>query len=200
MLQVANSNTNIHPVLNSLTVQNGNQFVDNSSLDSYVAPTATDAIRLITADHHYLIRLLVVYENSAEATEKSRLVTEICTELLVHSQVKETIFYPVVENALLKNGEILDEPIIEHAGLVALIAEVEHNLQIGKNYEIKLKILAEYIKYQIQQEREIIFPILRATAIDLKRLGQELALAKLTLMRGRHYFISEKTSKLKGLS
>ena len=57
-------------------------------------------------------------------SKKKQLVEEICTELSVHAQVEEEIFYPAVKEAL-DDHELVPEATVEHASLKALISEVE---------------------------------------------------------------------------
>ena len=212
MLQVLNLNTknnaNIHNEIKELdqlirfTSFNQQQSFSRSSPKEI--SSTKDAINLLTADHQYLTDLFLAYENLANASqensvEKAHLVAEICSELLIHSQVEETVFYPAAEKALINYHHSMEEPIIEYAGLVALIADVEQDQQRGKNSEAKIKVLSEYWKHHVKQEQDL-FPKLRATGIDLEALGRVIAGEKQAIIVKRRALISEKMLNFKGLN
>lgn len=163
-----------------------------------------DAIDLLTADHQYLTDLFVAYDNLSNASrdnavEKAHLIAEICTELSIHTQIEEAIFYPAVKAALLNDGYFMDEPIIESAGLLALIADIEYDQSAGINCEGKIKILAEYLKYHVNQDRDSLFPKLRlaqSTAqIDLLALGQQIATKKSMLIAKHRALLDQKNTQ-----
>ncbi|WP_020167324.1 MULTISPECIES: hemerythrin domain-containing protein [Methylotenera] len=160
---------------------------------------STDAITLLTADHDYLTHLFLDYNNAETTSVKERLALEICTELLVHTQVEEEIFYPLVKT-ILDKGATLPEPIIEYEGLKALIADIEAIYLPGNCFDDQIKFLAEYVKHHVKEDHEQIFPKLRLSNIDLKALGQEIALRKLALTRDRHALISARNKKPKDIS
>ncbi len=92
------------------------------------APTSPakrkDATALLRADHKLVSELFAEYEKARSVTKKKQLVSQICTELSVHAQVEEEIFYPAVKLAL-KDKELVPEATVEHATLKDLIAQVE---------------------------------------------------------------------------
>lgn len=187
MLQIVGSNTkNISGFYSNLNIEDVDPLnVDQSntytrfnrhfSTSNLQKNLIDDAIALLNADHDYLSYLFFTYENSTNTTEKTLLLTQVCTELLLHRQVEEEVFYPAAKLALLNDGYLIDEPIIEHNGLIALIADIQQsndayaeNLESNTNlkfdslkedsFKNKVDILAEYVKYHIKQEREYIFP------------------------------------------
>ena len=83
-----------------------------------------NAIALLRADHKKVSELFEQYEKARSADKKATIVAEICTELTVHAQIEEEIFYPTVK-AALKDKELVPEALVEHASLKSLIAEVE---------------------------------------------------------------------------
>src|SRR5690606_22180835 len=76
-------------------------------------PKAKEAIALLRADHKEVSMLFEQYESARSATKKRALVEQICTELTVHAQIEEEIFYPKVKVAL-KDKELIPEATVEH--------------------------------------------------------------------------------------
>ena len=56
-----------------------------------------EATAMLRADHKKVSELFEEYEKVRAATKKKDLVTQICTELTVHAQIEEEIFYPAVK-------------------------------------------------------------------------------------------------------
>jgi hemerythrin superfamily protein len=128
--------------------------------------------------------LFAEYEKTNSPSKKKKLVAEICTELSVHSQVEEEIFYPAVKNAL-KDSELIPEAIVEHATLKSLIAQVEGVEPDGEMFDAKIKVLAEYVKHHVKEEHEEMFPRARDTDLDMSALGAQLAKRKAELLAKR---------------
>lgn len=198
MLQTVSQNIKNNASLNRLEIEDCERLSRHTIADYRSAAlarqttrlnsAADDAITLLNADHDYLILLFSAYKNSINNTEKTLLLSQICTELLLHRQVEEEVFYPAAKLALLDDGYLIDEPIIEHNGLIALIADIQHlnreeNQQSDRNFSNKVEILAEYVHYHVKQERDFIFPKLREINMDLKALSREIALRKIALRK-----------------
>jgi hemerythrin superfamily protein len=54
---------------------------------------------MLRADHKVVSALFADYEKARSKSRKRQLVARICTELSVHTQVEEEIFYPAVKRA-----------------------------------------------------------------------------------------------------
>src|SRR4051812_425414 len=70
-----------------------------------------DAIDLLIADHKTVQQLFKKFESLKEGDDndaKGALVTEICTQLMVHAQIEEEIFYPAVREAV-NDQDLMDE-------------------------------------------------------------------------------------------
>ena len=144
------------------------------------APKAQEATALLRADHKLVSELFAEYEKTNSPAKKKALVSQICTELTVHAQVEEEIFYPAVKQAL-KDHELVPEATVEHATLKDLIAQVEFVEPDGEMFDAKIKVLSEYVKHHVKEEQNEIFPKARATALDMVALGAQLAARKADL-------------------
>ena len=146
-----------------------------------MATTPKDAIALLRADHKAVDGLFKDYEGARRATQKQALVKEICTQLTVHAQIEEEIFYPVVQKAL-KDKELVPEARVEHESLKALIAQLEGATPDGEDYEARVQVLSEYVKHHVKEEQNELFPKVKATKLDLVALGEQLARRKEELL------------------
>jgi hemerythrin superfamily protein len=144
-------------------------------------PKAQEAIALLRADHHKVSELFAEYEQAKTNAKKKAIVGQICTELSVHAQVEEEIFYPAVKKAL-KDTELVPEAIVEQATLKALIAQVKGIEPDGEMYDAKITVLSEYVKHHVKEEQNEMFPKAKATDLDMMKLGIAMAARKLELL------------------
>ena len=148
------------------------------------SPKAQEATALLRADHKLVSGLFAEYEKARTSAKKRQLVAEICTELSVHAQVEEEIFYPAVKRAL-DDKELVPEATVEHATLKDLIAQVEGIAPDGEMFDAKIKVLSEYVKHHVKEEHDEMFPKAKATKLDMVALGAQLAARKAELLAAR---------------
>jgi len=144
--------------------------------------TARDATALLRADHKHVSDLFSQYDKARSASKKSALAANICKELTVHAMIEEEIFYPAVKKAL-KDKELVPEATVEHATLKHLIAQLENGAMAeGETFDAKVTVLSEYVKHHVKEEQNEMFPKVRASKLDLKALGAQLAARKAELL------------------
>ena len=148
------------------------------------AAAPKDAIELLRADHKAVSGLFADYEKTRSAAKKKELVAEICTELTVHTQIEEEIFYPAVK-AALKDKLLVPEGTIEHGGIKDLIAQLEGTEPDGEMYDAKVKVLSEYVEHHVKEEQTDMFPKAKTTSLDLVELGARMAARKVDLLAAR---------------
>ena len=146
---------------------------------SATAKKPTDAIALLKADHKEVDAMFKAFEKTDDDAKKQELANNICLALTVHAQIEEEIFYPAAYEALDEDGDdLLDEAEVEHASCKALIAEIEA-MSVGEPlFDAKVKVLGEYIKHHVEEEETELFPECRDAKMDLKALGEQLAMRK----------------------
>lgn len=142
---------------------------------------AQEATSLLRADHKLVDSLFEQYENARLSSKKKALVEQICTELTVHAQIEEEIFYPRVKEAL-KDSELIPEATVEHATLKDLIAQLQDGEPGDEMFDAKVKVLSEYVKHHVKEEQNEIFPKVKESKLDLYELGEELMQRKEELM------------------
>jgi hemerythrin-like domain-containing protein len=160
-----------------------------SAAKSHVTHTKVDqnedAITLLTADHAKVKKLFKEFEDLKEgdgsAEDKSALVTLICYELKVHTEIEEEIFYPAVRKAI-DDGGLMDEALVEHAGAKELIAQLEEMSPDDELYDAKVTVLGEQIQHHVKEEEGEMFPKARKAKLDSEALGVQMAQRKAELM------------------
>ena len=136
---------------------------------------------MLRADHKRVSDLFAQYEKTRAVSKKKEIVSQICTELSVHAEVEEEIFYPAVKQAL-KDKELVPEATVEHATLKDLIAQVKGVEPDGEMFDAKIKVLSEYVKHHVKEEQNQIFPKAKMTALDMNELGAQMAARKKELL------------------
>ncbi len=140
-----------------------------------------DATALLKADHQRVAGLFEEFEKAKSDKSKMSIVAQICTELTIHAQIEEEIFYPAVK-AVLKDHEMVPEATVEHAAVKDLVAEVEGKEPYGEMYDAKVTVMGEFVKHHVKEEEKQMFAKVRKTDLDLKALGAQMAARKKELM------------------
>ncbi|HEX8611251.1 MAG TPA: hemerythrin domain-containing protein [Telluria sp.] len=138
-----------------------------------------DAIAMLIADHKKVKSLFEQFEALSDRSKvsKKKIADQICTELTIHAEVEEQVFYPAVR-APIKDGDLMDEAIVEHASAKTLIAEIMDMDPGDDLYDAKLKVLSEQIEHHVGEEEGEMFPKVRKSKVDLVALGADMAAFK----------------------
>src|SRR5688500_2706136 len=119
------------------------------------------AIAMLDDDHKAVDKLFKRYERAGDGAvaEKRELLREICSALTVHAQIEEELFYPELRAALAEDDvEMLDEATVEHGSIKDLIAQLEDAEPGDELVDARVKVLSEYVKHHVEEERNEIFP------------------------------------------
>ncbi len=145
-----------------------------------------DAIALLEADHKEVKALFEKFEGLSDRSKvgKKTLADQICDALTVHTQIEEEIFYPAVR-AAIKDDDIMDEALVEHAGAKDLIAQIAAIDPGDELYDAKVKVLSEQIDHHVEEEEGEMFPKARKSGLDLVALGEQMEARKAEL-QGTH--------------
>jgi hypothetical protein len=142
-----------------------------------------DGLQLLAADHRKVESLFADFQKASGTAAKERLARRICTELKVHAQIEEEIFYPAIRGKV--EDADLDEAYVEHDSAKLLINEIEAAEPDEGYYDAKVKVLSELIEHHVMEEekqRDNLFQQTRAAEIDLEELGARLAARKRELL------------------
>ena len=139
-----------------------------------------DALELLKEDHHKVKELFEEAEGTEDQKEKTRIFSEIQSELETHARIEETVFYP----AMQQHDELKDmvlESIEEHKQIKTLLKEIDNLKSDSEKFEPKLSVLMENVEHHAEEEEEgKMFPKVRQifSKEELEELGQELEAAK----------------------
>jgi hemerythrin superfamily protein len=145
------------------------------------ASKGPDAITLLKGDHRAVEKLFGQFEKAKDENRKKTLADRICLELRVHMQIEEEIFYPAARD-VLKDDDMVDEAVVEHAAARELMGEVEGMDPGDDLYDAKVTVLQEQIEHHVEEEEDELFPKLRKTDMDFKGIGTRLKARKDELM------------------
>jgi hemerythrin superfamily protein len=146
------------------------------------AASANDAIALLTADHKKVKQLFKDFDKlkeDADAADKEALVEEICSELTLHAEVEEELFYPAVR-AAIDADDMMNEAEVEHASAKDLIGQLQAMDSSDPMYDAKVTVLGEYINHHVEEEEGEMFPKVKKAKLDLEAMGEEMAMLKET--------------------
>lgn len=136
-----------------------------------------DAIEQLMRDHREVEALFddfkKLVEADAEPGEKGLVAAQICTDLTLHAQIEEELFYPAARE-VLDEQELLDEATVEHASAKDLMAQIEAMEFDAELFDATVTVLGEYIKHHVQEEEKEMFPKLKKGGLDAKSLGLQM--------------------------
>ena len=138
-----------------------------------------NALDLLTEDHQKVKKLFEQAQQVRDNQEKKELFDQIDTQLAVHAEIEETIFYPALEeHDQLK--EMVREARQEHEEVEQLLLEIEDLATEETDFTSALAGLHETVEHHVAEEEGEMFPKIREIFDKeaLERLGTELATAK----------------------
>lgn len=138
-----------------------------------------DAIALLKADHREAEALFKQFEK-ADNAERVAIARQVCQALIVHTTIEEEIFYPAVKP--VTEEDMVNEAYVEHASCKDLIAQIMAMDGTEEMYGPKVKVLSEFIEHHVEEEEDEMFKQAKASEVDMKALGAEMAARKEALM------------------
>lgn len=139
----------------------------------------TDATHILTKDHREVEALFAKFEKASGAKEKGSLADKICTELKIHAQIEEEIFYPALKGRI--DDDLLKEAYVEHDGAKILINEIVASSPDDEFFDSKVTVLKEEIEHHVKEEEkehDNMFQQARAADVDLDALGEQMLARK----------------------
>ena len=140
-----------------------------------------NAFTLLKEDHQKVAGILEKIDATTERGVKTReeLFTQLKTELDIHAEIEETIFYPALE----KHEETRDitlEGIEEHRIVKELLAELDAMAKDDEVWTAKMTVLKENVEHHVEEEEGEMFPKARKalTAEEIENLGTRMEAAK----------------------
>jgi hemerythrin superfamily protein len=120
------------------------------------------ATALLKEDHRKVKKLFAEFEKLEESdtAEMARIFEEVKTELTIHAQIEEEIFYPAIEKAEDEEAkELTLEAQEEHRLVKQLIQELSGMTADEELFCAKMKVLKDNVLHHAEEEESEIFPI-----------------------------------------
>ena len=139
----------------------------------------TDATHILAADHRAVEALFEEFEKASGSDRKAKIADRICTELKIHAQIEEEVFYPALKGMI--DDDLLKEAYVEHDGAKLLINDIVASGPDDEYFEAKVTVLSEEIKHHVKEEEkqhDNMFQQARAAGVDLDKLGRQLLARK----------------------
>ena len=137
-----------------------------------------DALELLKQDHAKVKKLFEEAE-SADEREQKAIFTQIKTELEIHAQIEENVFYPAMDR-FNELKDMVRESLEEHSKMKTLLQEMA-TLSDSEDFQDKLEELIDNVEHHAEDEEEgKMFPKVRelVSANELQKLGAQLQAAK----------------------
>jgi hemerythrin-like domain-containing protein len=140
-----------------------------------------DAFELLKSDHEKVAGIMEKIDGTTERALKTReeLFTQLKSELDVHAQIEETIFYPVLEKAE-ESRDITLEAFEEHRIVKQLLSELEVDAKDDEIWTAKFIVLKENVEHHVEEEEGEMFKSARKVLSkeQVNQLGSRLEAAK----------------------
>src|SRR5215475_7006323 len=142
---------------------------------------------ILTKDHRLVSGLAATLEMTPRlnGTVRKRLFEQIRMNVMVHAQVEEEIFYPVMRNLMLMHGESkVDESYREHQQVKDLL----HGLAImdpnTDAFDNKFEDFKSRIQHHVEEEEDEMFQMVRQrmSTEEQERLGKRIHDRKISLI------------------
>ena len=140
-----------------------------------------NAFTLLKNDHKKVAGLLEQIDKTTERGVKTReeLFTRLKSELELHTEIEETIFYPVLE----ENEETRDialEAVEEHRIVKQFLSELESLSKDEEQWTAKFTVLKENIEHHLEEEEGEMFKKARKVLSEqqIEDLGTRMEKAK----------------------
>jgi hemerythrin superfamily protein len=140
-----------------------------------------NAFELLKADHDKVGKLLKRIDETTERGVKTRedLFTQVKSELDLHAQIEETIFYPALEEADATR-DITLEAYEEHRIVKQLLTELESMSKDSEEWTARFSVLKENVEHHVEEEEGEMFPKAKKVLSkeDQETLGTRMEEAK----------------------
>jgi hemerythrin-like domain-containing protein len=140
-----------------------------------------NAFTLLKKDHEKVAGLLEKLEGTTERALKTReeLFTQLKSELDIHTEIEEKIFYPVLEKAD-ETRDITLEAFEEHRLVKQLLGELEAGAKDDEQWTAKFTVLKENIEHHVEEEEGEMFKKARKVLSEeeIETLGTRMEKAK----------------------
>ena len=147
-----------------------------------------NAFELLKSDHDKVGKLLDRIDETTERGIKTReeLFTQVKSELDLHAQIEESIFYPALEEADATR-DITLEAYEEHRLVKQLLSELDSMSKDSEEWTAKFTVLKENVEHHVEEEEGELFPKAKKVLSkeDQETLGVRMEEAKAAKARAK---------------
>ena len=156
-----------------------------------------DPFELLKTDHRKVEQLFSQLE-SASGKQKLEVFKQIKTELELHTQIEEKIFYPALEEPE-ETHDLALEAYEEHAVVKDLLKQLGRARTANDEWEAQAKVLQENVEHHVEEEENELFPKAESALgeEELEELGDRMEAEKARKQRGSSSKKSAKKSASK---
>jgi hemerythrin-like domain-containing protein len=142
-----------------------------------------DPFELLKTDHRKVEQLFSQLE-SASGKQKLEVFKQIKTELELHTQIEEKIFYPALEEP--EETHDLAQAYEEHAVVKDLLKQLGRARTANDEWEAQAKVLQENVEHHVEEEENELFAKAQAALgeEELEELGERMEAEKARKQRG----------------
>jgi hemerythrin superfamily protein len=118
-----------------------------------------DAISLLKTDHRKVKNLFARYESAGDFRTKHLIAEQVLTELNLHAQLEENLFYPAYEAMTSKHGmQLVAHSRLEHEHVRELMSELQGIDLNEAEFEGKFHELMGIVREHVAEEENAMFP------------------------------------------
>jgi hemerythrin superfamily protein len=118
-----------------------------------------DAIALLKTDHRKVKNLFARYESAGNFRTKQLLAAQVFTELELHAQLEETVFYPAYAAMTGKQGtQLVADSRLAHVHVRELMSELQGMDRDEAAFEVKFHDLMGIVREHVAEEENAMFP------------------------------------------
>jgi hemerythrin superfamily protein len=118
-----------------------------------------DAIALLKTDHRKVKNLFARYESAGNFRTKHLIAEQVFTELDLHAQLEEHVFYPAYEARTGKNGtQLVADSRLAHEHVRELMIELQGIDRNEAAFEVKFHDLMGIVREHVAEEENVMFP------------------------------------------
>ena|SRR2546421_6477340 len=133
-----------------------------------------DAISLLKNDHRKVEKIFSEIEKGTG--NRAQLFKELATELTVHAEIEEKLFYPAAKDADPTKDLVL-EAYEEHKQVKMVLGDLEKADKNTEHWMAGLKVLMEDVQHHVKEEENELFPKVKDKVLSkqqLEELGTQL--------------------------
>jgi hemerythrin superfamily protein len=118
-----------------------------------------DAIALLKTDHRKVKNLFARYESAGNFSTKHLIAEQVFTELDLHTQLEENVFYPAYEEMTGKKGtQLVADSRLAHEHVRELMIELQGIDLDEAVFEVKFHDLMGIVREHVAEEENAMFP------------------------------------------